>query len=91
MIPTVPRSTSLDFPSYRVRSPFYVLTGGGVPVQYLGEFTTNHRGRGRLHLRTESIHAFVAANQARENDLGIARHDNPDLPPPGVVDPEART
>lgn len=47
-------------------------TVGALPVQFLGEFTTDKRGRGQLNLTTEIIDAFATANQTLENNLGIA-------------------
>ncbi len=56
-------------------------TPGGLPVQFLGEFTTDHKGRGRLRVATEIVNAFATANQSMENELGIARNQGnfPDL------------
>ena len=47
-------------------------TPGMLPAQFLGEFTTNSTGKGRLHLRAEIINAFASANQALEDALGEA-------------------
>lgn len=47
-------------------------TVGALPVQFIGEFTTNKRGQGQLNLTTEIIDAFATANQTLENNLGIA-------------------
>ena len=47
-------------------------TVGALPVQFLGEFTTDKKGRGQLNLTTEIIDAFATANQTLENNLGLA-------------------
>lgn len=47
-------------------------TLGALPVQFVGEFTTNRRGVGRLFAITEVIDAYATANQALEDGLGVA-------------------
>lgn len=43
-----------------------------LPVQLLGEFTTNDRGRGTLTVITEVVGAFDSANQTLEDEFGVA-------------------
>lgn len=47
-------------------------TLGALPAQFLGEFTTNRRGKAKLTLITEIGNAFASANQILEDDFGIA-------------------
>lgn len=61
-------------------------TVGALPVQFIGEFTTNKKGQGQLNLTTEIIDAFASANQTLENNLGIA-----DTPGAGALSNGANT
>ena len=45
---------------------------GKLPAQFIGEFTTNKRGNGKLRLRAEIVSAFASANQIREDVFGEA-------------------
>ncbi len=45
---------------------------GKLPAQFIGEFTTNKRGEGKLRLKAEIVSAFASANQDLEDDLGVA-------------------
>ena len=51
---------------------------GALPAQFIGEFTTNKDGKGKLELNAEIVNAFASANQTREDALGEA----PPSPPP---------
>lgn len=51
---------------------------GALPAQFIGEFTTNKDGEGKLKLNTEIVNAFASANQTREDAFGEA----PPSPPP---------
>ena len=58
---------------------------GRLPIQFIGEFTTDAKGRGRLKLRAEIVNAFTAANQSLADLSGDA--DDPtagNLPGPPV-------
>lgn len=46
-----------------------------LPAQFIGEFTTNKRGKGKLRLRAEIINAFASANQTEEDLRGEADVD----------------
>ncbi len=47
-------------------------TAGALPAQFLGEFKTNRKGKGRFRVRTEIVNAFASANEMLEDDNGIA-------------------
>lgn len=56
------------FTAFLTNSP----TGGSLPVQFLGQFTTNNRGAGQIEVKTEIVNAYATANQTLENQFGIA-------------------
>ena len=60
---------------------------GGLPAQFIGEFTTNPEGKGKLVLRAEIVNAFASANQTQEDENGIARNDGSFPVPPGLLPP----
>lgn len=62
---------------------------GGLPAQFIGEFTTNAQGKGKLHLRAEIVNAFASANQQQEDANGVAR--NVGIPPPPGLLPTGGT
>ena len=41
-----------------------------LPAQFIGEFTTNKKGKGKLKLRAEIVNAFASANQTLEDYSG---------------------
>ncbi len=43
-----------------------------LPAQFIGEFTANEDGRGRLFLNAEIVDAFASANQTLEDAFGEA-------------------
>ncbi len=47
---------------------------GKLPAQFIGEFTTNKRGEGKLRLRAEFVSAFASANQTLEDAFGEANN-----------------
>ena len=47
-------------------------TDGALPHMFLGEFTTNGTGTGRMRLIVEIINGYDGANQSLEDGMGIA-------------------
>lgn len=47
-------------------------TLGALPVEFVGEFSTDTDGRGTFHAVTEVINAFASANQVLEDANGVA-------------------
>ena len=45
---------------------------GRLPAQFIGEFTTDDFGKGKLRLRAEIVDAFASANQTLEDNNGEA-------------------
>jgi hypothetical protein len=62
---------------------------GALPAQFLGEFTSNSKGKGKFKAKTEIVNAFASANQSVEDDLGIANMLPP--PPAGAIGNGANT
>ncbi len=62
---------------------------GALPAQFLGEFKSNSKGRGKFKAKTEIVNAFASANQSVEDDLGIANIPPP--PPAGALGNGANT
>jgi len=63
---------------------------GALPAQFLGEFTSNSKGKGKFKAKTEIVNAFASANQSVEDDYGIA-NILPPLPPAGALGNDANT
>jgi len=47
---------------------------GSLPAQYLGEFTSDRHGHGRLKLETEIVDAFASANMSMQDASGIVHN-----------------
>lgn len=62
---------------------------GALPAQFLGEFTSNKKGKGKFKAKTEIINAFASANQSEADDSGIA--NTPPPPPAGAIANGANT
>ncbi len=56
---------------------------GGLPVQFIGEFTTDTRGRGRLVAIAEVVNAFASGNPLADTDQdGVVTGRGVSSPPP---------
>ncbi len=47
-------------------------TPGALPAQFLGDFVSNKKGKGRFRALTEIVNAFASANESLEDLDGIA-------------------
>lgn len=57
---------------------------GGLPAQFIGEFTTDTRGRGRLVANAEVVNAFASGNPVADTDQdGVVTGRGVSSPPPG--------
>ena len=59
-------------------------TPGGLPARFLGGFTTNQHGRGRLRLLAEVVDAVATAHLPRQDAIGGALDEKSEAPSSGV-------